>query len=185
MVRAFIAVEISDEPRRKIIQAVEPLKRGLSGVKWVEPENLHLTLRFLGDVEDEDIARLEEIMKARFTGAAAPIVQLRKIGNFPRVIWVGLEGDLNGLRSLWERAQTSARELGLGPDDHGFSPHVTIARIKESGVIGKLRKRLEPLAASDFGSMTVERVVLFQSRLSPEGPTYTPLFDVKLRWRPA
>jgi 2'-5' RNA ligase len=180
MVRAFIAVEISDEIRSRIVAAVEPIQRGLDGIKWVDRENLHLTLRFLGEIEESDVELLQDIMKARFSGAPAPLIHVRKIGNFPRVIWAGIEGDLARLRSLWERAQTSARELGLGPDDHGFSPHVTIARIKESGVVTKLKKRLEPLAASDFGAMTVNRVVLFQSRLSPHGPTYAPLFDVLL-----
>jgi len=181
MVRAFIAVEISDAARQKIVQATEPLQRGLEGVKWVDRENLHLTLRFLGDIEPDDVALLEDIMKARFRGAAGPSIQLKRIGHFPRVVWVGIEGDLAGLRSLWERAQTSARELGLGPDDHGFSPHVTIARIKEPGAIAKLKKRLEPVSESDFGSMTIGRVALFESRLSPNGPTYVPLYDVALK----
>jgi 2'-5' RNA ligase len=186
MVRAFIAVEVSPALREKIDAALQPLKRLHSGIRWVETENLHLTLRFLGEIEDEQVRTLEELMQARFRGATAPSVRLAGIGRFPeggsnpRVLWVGVHGDIHLVRSLWERAQTCAKELGLGEDDHAFTPHITIGRVKTRDNIDRVLKELQLLKSAEFGSQTFDPVVLFQSVLSRAGPAYTPLYTISL-----
>ena len=174
--RAFIGVEFSEEIRARIDRAIEPL-RPIQGVKWVEAQNLHLTLRFLGEIDGEQA--IQSAMASRFKGAAAPLVQVRNFGAFPergdpRVVWVGIGGQVAGLKDLWERAQTCARDVGLGEDDHGFSPHVTVGRVKERGV------RLPAIPPADFGEETLSKVILFESRLSPQGPAYVERFAVAL-----
>jgi 2'-5' RNA ligase len=181
MVRAFLAVEIPEEIRRRIEEHLAPLRRADLGVKWVDRGNLHLTLRFLGELEEAEIARLKEAVSTRLAGAPRPRVTLAGIGRFPekgrdiRVIWAGLRGDLASLKSLWERAQASARDIGLERDEHGFSPHVTVGRVKSRDHLETLRTRLEALASGEFGEHVVDRVVLFESRLSSAGPAYTEI----------
>ncbi len=180
MVRAFIAVEISPEVRKRVEESLEPLRRRFPDLKWVQSENLHLTLRFLGEIEESQAKDLEALMTERFKNLGPVALQLRTVGKFPdhgtavRVVWIGVEGDVQGLKSLWERAQACAREIGLEKDDHGFSPHITVARTRASN------QRISGLGPAEFGTTTVDRVILFQSELSPKGPAYTPLFEVPL-----
>lgn len=186
MVRAFMAIEISGEIRRRIDEALRPLRALAPGVKWVDPENFHLTLRFLGELPEADVESIRSLMKARFEGAPAPAFRVVNIGKFPehghgvKVIWAGLQGELKALRSLWERAQTCARELGLQKDEHDFSPHVTVGRVRTPGDTDALGRKLLGFGPVEFGAMTAGRVVLFQSTLQPQGPVYTPIFSVPL-----
>jgi len=182
--RLFIAVELDEAIRKKLAEAQERLRAARCSVKWVKPELMHLTLRFLGEVDEGRIPQLEEAMASGAAGIAPFGVTVAGLGAFPergapRVLWVGIR-DNGSLATLNSRLETGVRHLGFAPEDRPFSAHLTIGRVKDPRGANALRGPLTAAAATDFGSCTITELLLIQSVLSPSGPTYTPLRRQKL-----
>jgi 2'-5' RNA ligase len=180
-VRAFVAVELAPEVRRRVAEAIEELRGVGAEIGWVRPDNLHLTLRFLGEREPAKVDAVRAGIADRLRGVSPIRMSVEGVGRFPdrgtfvRVLWVGCGGELDRLRDVWERVQAAARAAGLPRDDHGFSPHVTIGRVKSKKNVRALLERLDGLAGRRFGEQTADSVVLMQSRLEPGGAVYTAL----------
>lgn len=161
--RAFIAVEISEGARTEVARLQETLITAGADVKWVEPRNLHLTLKFLGEVPEEKIPALTESL-GRTAAETPPFsFSLQGVGAFPRmehprVIWVGVQEGKEQLVQL-------AEKVG---GERPFSPHLTIGRVRSGA-------RLAPLPFKAGEPILADRLVLFQSVLSPDGSIYTPL----------
>ncbi len=188
--RLFLAVDL-DEPTRR---AVARLARGLAdrlaasfkrGARWVEPDNLHLTVRFIGEVSDEQAARVREVVQSRLATPAFELT-LGGLGVFPpggaaRVLWVGVVEGASELAALHDELEARLRALGEPPEDRPFTAHLTLARFKDLD-----RRQSDALRAAiregpgAVGSCRVDAVTLYQSRLSPAGPTYTPLVRTPL-----
>ncbi len=182
--RAFIAVEMGDLPElgqfHSELRGLEP------GVKTVDLGNLHVTLRFLGDTEEGLVPKLDEIMRSASTGVAPFTVRLHGSGTFPpkggaRVVWVGLEG-AEPLGLIASRLERPLQEIGFEPEGRAFKPHLTLARVKDPRASGSVVKLAERYATSEFGSVSVGKVLLKKSVLGPRGPTYitvitSPLAD--------
>ncbi len=167
--RLFVGVEL---PQR-IRTGLSALQGGLRGARWVAPESLHLTLRFIGEVDRrqaEDIAaELGALRAPRFA------VRLAGAGTFgsdrrPRALWAGIAPSPD-LHRLKRQVDSLCARAGLGPDERRFAPHVTLARIR-SGVRGAAERRANALAGAVTGEFPVEDVVLFESRLGAGGPHY-------------
>ncbi len=189
-VRTFIAIPVSEEIRKALGRLAEEGKRAggdwqgqVAGVKWVDPALIHLTLRFLGDVEE---ARIPEVVDAlRLAGGAAVPFELAiaGVGAFPnlrrpRVIWVGAVEKGSVLRGLASAVEEAARRLGFGAADHPFSPHLTVARVKSPKGLDRLVEVLERHAGDEFGTERVGAFRLMKSDLRPQGPVYTPLAEI-------
>ncbi|MBU0516665.1 MAG: RNA 2',3'-cyclic phosphodiesterase [Proteobacteria bacterium] len=189
-IRSFIAVDLPPEVRREAARLAERLAAGVYGVKWVEPKNLHLTVKFLGGVEPETLDRVERAVATVTAGFSPVELRLAGAGSFPprgrpRVIWLGVHGHLDRLAGLAAAIETALEPLGFEPEGRPFSPHLTLGRVKKtrksrSGPgtdldAGLLRGRIMDLAEAQAGIFVVRELVLFQSDLSPAGPTYTPL----------
>jgi len=188
MIRAFIAIDIPDDIRAAIEDAQNRLKRAHMAVKvsWTKVENAHLTLQFLGYVEEEVVAKIG----AALDGVASehPIfeVVVRGAGAFPderraRVLWVGCDDSEGNLKALAQGVQAAMQPLGFEPEHREFSAHLTLGRIKFSKPDAALTKALDSIKNQGFGTMRVDVVHLFQSQLHPEGSIYSKLSSHRLR----
>jgi RNA 2',3'-cyclic 3'-phosphodiesterase len=187
--RAFIAVEIDEAVRRRAAQLSRAMAAALEGgggrrsVAWTAPQNLHLTLRFLGEI---DAATAEAV-----TGRLAPPfdapafeIGLSGLGTFPpagppRVIWLGVSGGAKALSDVAREVDARLAGLGLPKEERGFHAHLTLGRVK-SPVSGRLRDAIAAAGAADAGRCLVDHVTLFESRLSPAGATYSVIATSRL-----
>lgn len=186
MIRAFIAIDLPDDVRAAIEKAQARLKRAHTGVKvsWTKTDNLHLTLQFLGYIEEEMIAKIGEGLEA-VAGKHGPFeLTVAGAGAFPdekrpRVLWVGCD-DAGGLKALATSAQTAMQPLGFQPEHREFSAHLTLGRVKRPQPDVALTRALDSIKNNVFGAMRVEAIHLFQSELHPEGSIYSKLSSHQL-----
>ncbi len=185
-VRSFIAIELPAEVKQKMGELEARIRKQREfNCKWVDPESIHLTLKFLGNVSSGMVSQLTDAMTAAVAGTAPFRLEVTGTGVFPnpqrvRVVWVGVKGDVDVLTALQRRLDKGLASLGFPPEDRPFSPHLTIARVRdevgppERQALGKL------IAATEFagGSFTVESYSLMRSVLSRQGPVYSQLGHV-------
>ena len=182
MIRAFIAVDLDDPVIEKICNVVEILKPRIAEIRWLRKENLHLTLKFLGN-----IAEVEPIAAAlrHPVGLFSPCTIIAKgLGVFPdfrrpKILWVGLSG--GPLADLAAKIESALAPLGFVPENRVFTPHLTIGRWREGSRPAKnLRQEIDSLNDFEFGACAVRQIVLFQSVLKPEGASYSELRTIQL-----
>jgi 2'-5' RNA ligase len=177
--RAFVALRMSAKVEDALTEFIEILAASPSGVRWVRRDNLHLTLRFLGDqVAAEQLERLSQALE-EIAGSTAPfIIEVRGTGTFPnlkrpQVVWVGLVS--NALVDLAKRVEAAAVRCGFRPERRPFSPHLTIGRVRHrSGWVLVLRALTEA-GTREFGTTQVDSMILYRSVLGPDASTYTEL----------
>ncbi len=171
--RLFVAVDVPEGVKAQLWRQLGGLRERWPELKWVRPELLHITLKFLGEQDEELLPRIKEgLGKVRFRSFEATLEGLGSFGG--RVLWVGIS---QGARELEELARLVRKNLSFlkFPDDKPFKPHLTLARARRGGRVpsGNLG-RIEAL------SFKVREIVLYRSVLRPEGPQYTPLFRKSL-----
>jgi 2'-5' RNA ligase len=185
LLRAFIAVEFPSSIRDTIQDQTARLRDTLNSslVRWVAPHNLHLTLKFLGDVSPANIELLKQMLKPEADKYSPFEMRISGIGSFPtssrpRVIWVGLHAPV-ALASIQHSIESSVAHLGYEPEQRAFSPHLTIGRVRQDidpTGLQKIRTALKETTVSDLGTIKVDSIHLFKSDLQPAGPIYTNLF---------
>jgi 2'-5' RNA ligase len=177
--RLFVAVLLPDAVRRALAAAVDRLRPLAPGVAWVASENLHVTLKFLGEVDDGRVTQVREAL-ARAVPAGAPFdVRVRAMGAFPgaaraRVLWAGI-ADAGPLAALADRVDTALGTAGFPRDERPFAAHVTLGRVREPRRDAALAAALAEAATVDFGLVRVDQVVLVRSQLSPRGARHSPV----------
>ncbi len=184
-IRSFIAIDLCDPARRQIEAFVEELKNSDARVGWVRIEGIHLTLKFLGNVAPELIEQIKPAL-VRVASQTGPIrIEPAGCGAFPaikspRVIWVGLGGQISSLAELGRRVEAAMVPLGFKPEDRPFKPHLTVGRVKGRLRLEALQQIL--LAHRDFKAEPFDaaEVVLYKSDLRPDGARYSPLFKAPL-----
>ncbi len=191
MVRTFVAVELPAEVRAELSRVQSELRnlareRDLPvgrSLKWVEPEGIHLTLKFLGEVGEDKVAQLVEATRAS-VGTRPPLaLQMAGSGAFPsarqpRVLWVGLAGDLSALAELQRAVDEQIAPLGFPPESRPFSPHLTLARVREQAPLPERRAVAELLSLAKPSAplaFNATRVSLMKSKLRPTGARYEAL----------
>ncbi|WP_373046429.1 RNA 2',3'-cyclic phosphodiesterase [Vulgatibacter sp.] len=183
--RLFVAVDPSQAVADGLARLIEQGRKLAPDAKWVRPENTHLTLAFLGNVEGELAPAIAGALRT-VAPAHRPIeLRARGVGSFggqrrPRVLWVGLEGESEALASLQRDVEAALVPLGHRPEERAFHPHLTLARSREGRGDPALGACLEGLKEADLGAFTVGELVLYQSHLSPHGATYTALARLPL-----
>ncbi|MDW8027103.1 MAG: RNA 2',3'-cyclic phosphodiesterase [Armatimonadota bacterium] len=178
-VRSFIALELSDEVKRLLGELLQDLRRTKAAVKWVEVENLHLTLKFLGDVPEEQIGDIVAALKVVAQEILPFSFKVCGVGGFPnlsrpRVLWIGVEPSEN-LMVLQKMVEQSMERLGFAPEGRDYHPHITLGRVKGMAGMEKVKAIFAENANKSFGIVSVNHMTLFRSDLSKEGPTYKPL----------
>jgi len=172
-VRAFVALELGAEVREAIGKLVASLRPRVPGARWVRPEGVHLTLRFLGDTPPERIERLLPLLAAAASGCEPLEARSAGLGTFPgpgkppRVLWLGISLPPSTV-SLQAACERAAVEVGFPPEERPFRGHLTLARFRER----VLRPALPPV---DLGPISLETLALVRSELRPGGAVYTPI----------
>jgi RNA 2',3'-cyclic 3'-phosphodiesterase len=196
--RLFIALDIDDPIRRSIARFMDGVRNFAPDVRWVRPESLHITLKFIGEKSPE---LADQIKVALSTVVSPPVtVTLRGYGFFPtarspRVFWIGIEAgpELSNLAVSIDKAMD---ELGIPPEQHSFHPHLTLARggsgsgsprrqkgDRQNSNFQLLQEKLAALPPAEFGTMTAREFFLYQSKLGPGGAQYYRLQGFPLRGR--
>ena len=184
--RTFVCIEISDAIRRKMSQVSGTLSLSGAEVRWVEPQNIHLTLKFLGEVPEALIAEACKQIKSAVAGVRPFTFSVEGLGTFPpagnpRVVWCGLKEESGALEKLQHELNAALRDYAQKEDRKKFSPHLTIGRVRGPENADRLRAAIEKNRKTHFGVQEAGELLLMMSELSPQGPTYTPLGRWPLR----
>ncbi len=179
--RIFTAIEPPEEILKKIQHIQLRLRKIIHGpVNWVRPEGIHLTLKFFGEVAGDVLATISERLEG-FARQAKPLkLEVRKIGAFPnlnnpRVVWIGIEGDIAPLSRLQQTIDEGFGDLGYPGEERPFRPHLTLGRIKEPKVLLGLAGIVEAKEVYDAGGFEAGGLDVIKSDLTPQGARYTRL----------
>ncbi|MCK5269950.1 MAG: RNA 2',3'-cyclic phosphodiesterase [Sedimentisphaerales bacterium] len=188
-IRCFIAIELDEGIRGELGRLQDRLRRRLQvndkAVKWVRPENVHLTLKFLGEVADRVIPDICSAV-SEAAGEIAPFTfEVTDCGCFPRsgaarVLWVGVKQGKETLLQLQEMVELYLAEIGFPPEERRFSAHLTLGRIKNTEAGRLVHDAVAELEPIRLGCRDVSEITVFQSELTQSGPIYTPLHHGKL-----
>lgn len=179
-IRAFIAVEIDSEIKKRLSEYINKLKMTGADVKWVVPENIHLTLIFLGYIEEDILPGLNRIIGDLASNLESFNIRIENIGAFPnlkrpRVVYVCVTDKGSNLLKLYENLNKGVGELGIKEESRKYVGHITLGRIKTQKNISKLTIALKTETRCFFGSDKVNSLTLMQSKLTPKGPIYSKL----------
>ncbi len=182
--RLFVAARLPDEIEDAIAEFLDQFLKLPGRVKWVEPRNVHITLKFLGETDRQRFDEVRNAINGAIKGHTAFDLTIRDCGAFPnlnrpRVFWIGIDDPERRLRNLAHNLDTAMTAIGFPPDDRPFSPHLTLGRVKEPFDLESLcaaysKTVFEPI------SLRVEQIHLIESHLRPTGPIYQDLAKFKL-----
>jgi 2'-5' RNA ligase len=180
--RCFIAIEIPVPVKRAIAEVADILKKYDADVKWVPAENVHVTLKFLGNTPEQSVPEIRESLLKAVSSFQPFYIKIGGTGvfpnrKFPRVIWIGME---NGetLPKLAADIDISMSMLGYKKEEREFKPHLTLGRVRSRKGIISIVNELDNYKDKEFGFFTVDRIKLMRSELKPKGPEYSCLYEV-------
>ncbi len=188
-IRAFLAIELPDEVKTTLARLIDDVTRArVNGLKPVKPKNVHITLKFFGDVKTEQVKSITNVITNASRGIRPFTVKLGGVGVYPnnknaRILWVGLDGEMAPLQDAQRRIDGALRRIGIEPESREFSPHLTIARIRDRTPPTDRRRATEALFSAEFNpglSIPVKNVSLVRSVLLPDGPEYMRLAHIPL-----
>lgn len=181
--RTFIAIEIEEPLRKEFSFLQNELRKSQADVKWVEPKNMHLTLKFLGETKEEKVEKIKEVLK-KLTQELRPFeITFCNLGAFPnlsspRVIWIGIDKGKEELTKLARGIEEHLEELGFPKEKRPYSGHLTLGRIRSMKNKENLKKIIEKkMEFQAENKLYVNRIVFFRSELKPSGPIYTKLAE--------
>lgn len=190
MVRTFIAIVLSQGAHQALGEVSAKLRAGPGGEagRWVQPESIHLTLKFLGDVPSPKLPALYKAVERACAGVPPFALHLEGLGCFPdmrrpRVVWVGVREETGHLAALQKAIEREVAQEGFPPEKRPFTPHLTLARLKDRADRAEIEALTRAVSQGQFAlpsPMRVEEVHVIKSDLRPEGAIYTPLFRAPL-----
>lgn len=178
LIRLFVAVELNDEVRGRLAEEQGRLQRVVQGVRWIPPEQMHITLVFIGDVFSGQVDGIAEVLESAARDCAGFNMKITGLGVFgsrhqPRVVWAGVGEGAAEAVALQARVVRGLSTLELAFDNRPFSPHLTLGRVKSSGMARGLTDAVERTAMRVYGTVQVDRLFLIRSELQPQGSVYT------------
>jgi len=189
-VRSFIAIELPDELKLGLIELQARLKAAKQPwVKWVKPDSIHLTLKFLGSIAVDKIGKITGAMEEATEGMSPFHLEVKELGVFPnlrrvQVVWVGISGEVDKLVQLQKRIESNLAPLGFTPESRPFTPHLTLARLRNQASLDE-RQRLGQLIANTRFEVTytieVDTISLMRSQLTREGAIYSQISSAELK----
>ncbi len=179
-IRVFIAIEIDSEIKNKLSEYLSKLKSTGADVKWVSPENMHLTLKFIGCIEKEALINLNRIINDAISSIEPFSISIGNIGAFPslkkpHVVFVRVLEQGNNLIKIYEKLDKGVERLGIKKESKKYVGHITLGRVRSQKNISKLKNTLNSETECYFGCERVTSLSLIQSKLTPTGPLYTRL----------
>ena len=188
-IRSFIAIELPAELRLEIGQLQAQLKSGQPPrVKWVDPDSIHLTLKFLGNIAIDRTAKITSALEEAAQGIPSFRLKVKDPGAFPnlkrvRVVWVGISGEVAQLSRLLQRIESNLAALGFTPESRPFSPHLTLARIHNQASPDERQRLGQLIADTKFeadSTIMVNAISLMRSQLTREGAIYSRVSSIRL-----
>jgi len=184
-IRSFVAFDIDNQlVLQRLGEAQGTLTKTGADLSLVKPQNIHITLRFLGDITPVMVERIDKEMQSIiFSPFEAEIKGVGVFPNlsYPRVVWAGILQGAEELRKVFEQLELRLRQLGFAPDDKGFSPHLTIARVRSGRNKQELADCVNELSSFEFGKVHADCLMLKKSILTPQGPIYSTLKETHAR----
>ncbi|MDQ7843625.1 MAG: RNA 2',3'-cyclic phosphodiesterase [Armatimonadota bacterium] len=183
--RVFVAVALDPALYGAVVALERRLEQAGARLRWVPPENLHFTLRFLGHISDAQLEAARQAVREGCAGVRRFRIVVSGVGAFPslsrpQVVWVGVSDGAGELVDLARRVEEALSRHRFPKDPRGFSAHLTLARVKESALWGATSRALAALEGAVVGTQEVTSVRVVESLLRPQGPLYTPVEEVPL-----
>lgn len=186
-IRAFIAIELPGNIKRTLTELETRLQTKRYPAKWVVPENIHLTLKFLGNIGTDTIPNIRDVMQEAVLYTAPFKLGVSGVGVFPntqrtQIIWAGVNGDMANLIDLQKNIDTGLEKLGFTPESRPFTAHLTLARMRDEASLSERETagRLANTIQFEVSEFQVESINLVKSELKREGPIYTKVLSVPL-----
>jgi len=185
MIRSFIAVDLPDATRQGIDAIQEQLKQSRARVRWVRAKSIHLTLKFLGNIHPDQVDDIAAVTAQTVRNEAPLTLRAARLGAFPsqrnpRVIWVGVAGEVKRLTHIQTRLENDLVPLGFAREQRGFRAHLTLGRVKDRRNRQALIAAMAELKIPEFDSFDVTEIILYKSTLRPTGAIYTKLHRMPL-----
>lgn len=185
MIRTFIAAEIPAAVKRNIARDLDRLRILAPRVKWSHTDNLHLTLRFLGDIPENDLEELFEALREDLAGMQPFALEMTGMGAFPhwrhpRVVWAGCGDGAEDAVALAEAVENVCEDLGYERERRPFRPHVTLGRVKLPADADGLEEAIAAMHSRSYGYVDVDAAIVFMSDLRRTGPVYAPMARIEL-----
>ena len=179
-IRAFLAVEISDEIRAAAGGLIEEMSLPQYDVKWVRPGNVHVTIKFFGTIDPAQVTSIADVMESIGREWRPFEISVERVGVFPdlrrpRIVWLGIGEGRKNLERLSREAEEALRPVGFPPERRPFKGHLTIGRVRSQRGGAELARQIERRRGFRAGRAVVSELVLFRSDLRPGGAVYTPL----------
>ncbi len=184
MIRTFIAVTLAVSTAEEIAKVQAQLREVKADIGWVRAENMHLTLKFLGDIDCTQVAPILEVLHTTLQAQPALSVLAQGLGGFPnlkrpRVVWAGLIGDT--LTTVSHAVETALVALNFPMHKRPFRPHITLGRVRSQRGWSDVLARVQQYKQTHFGESIIDQVTLYQSDLRPSGAVHTPLGSIPLQ----
>lgn len=188
-IRSFIAIELPDGLKQELSQLQAKLKAGKQpGVKWADPYGIHLTLKFLGNIALNRTGEITRVIEEAAKGTAPFHLKVKQLGVFPnlrrvQVVWVGISGEVDKLSQLQQRIESGLARLGFTPESRPFTPHLTLARVRDQASPDEQQRLGQLIASTSFESahsIEVDAINLMKSQLTREGAIYSRISSVGL-----
>jgi 2'-5' RNA ligase len=185
MIRSFIAVDLPEETRKLLEDIQRELKQCGAAVRWVKPRSIHLTLKFLGNIHPDQVEDIALAVAQEIRDYPPITLRPASLGAFPslkkpRVIWVGMEGEVQRLNGIQAQVEKALEPLGFVREKRGFRPHLTIGRVKDRRRLQSLVDAMATLDMEPFNSFDADEIILYKSDLRPTGAIYTKLHRMPL-----
>jgi 2'-5' RNA ligase len=181
LIRSFISVDLDNH---NFLEIQELIKKTKANIKFIEPKNIHITLKFLGDIEKSQIKQIEDTIYNSINGINSFKIDVKGLGVFPnksyiKIIWAGIK-NYQTLENTVNRIDENLSIVGFKKEKRDFSPHITIGRVKTAKNKKQLLEIIERYGDYNFGEFTVDSINLKKSELTPKGPIYSNISEIKL-----
>ncbi len=188
VVRTFIAINLDGSLHHTLTEVVERFASSKASVKWVAPENTHITLKFLGNVDEDRLAEVYAACEIAAEGFGPIDLEMKAIGCFPslkrpRIVWLGIEKGAEDVKRLQQKVEAGLERIGFPNEEREFKAHLTIGRVKGRQGISNLCRLLEEDRNIFIGSMRADKISVMKSKTMPSGPVYTELKAIPLQAR--
>lgn len=179
-IRTFLAIELPEEIKTQLRNIQDRLKANVKGIRWTRLEGIHLTLKFFGSVSENDIANISGVVAKKTKDVSPFTLNVGTVGAFPnfkrpRVIWLGISGEVESLSALQKEIDTGLETIGFQRETRAFRPHLTLGRIKSPREVKGLSKIIKEEKSDAGESFIAGGLTLFKSELTPKGAIYTKL----------
>ena len=184
-IRCFLAFPISGKLKEKFKHILHELQDTRADVKWVKSENIHLTLKFLGDIEESKLENISSVVRDCCRGFGPVTPYLTELGAFPdmhhpKIWWGALDDSKKGIEGIVEVLERELAKLGIAKEDHPFKPHITIGRMRSSAKLKDVIHVIRQITFEDTTEEIFDKIVLYKSTLTPQGPIYEVVTEMLL-----